>query len=96
MRVALTSMAEAEVAAAIDWYEAEAPGTGIRFLDEFDALLRRVANNPAQFPRLRGDVRRAGFPRFPYGLLFRTRHDVVEVFACFHVSRDRRSWQTRL
>jgi plasmid stabilization system protein ParE len=95
MRVALTSMAEADVAAALDWYEAEAPGISIRFLDEFDALLRRLASNPAQFPRIRGDVRRAGFPRFPCGLLFRIRRDVVEVFACFHVSRDPRSWQTR-
>jgi len=95
MRVTLTSMAEADVAAALDWYEAEAPGINIRFLDEFDALLQRLASNPAQFPHLRDDVQRAGFPHFPYGLLFRTRHDVVEVFACFHVSRDPRSWQAR-
>ena len=96
MRVVLTSATEADLAAVLDWYDAEAPGVGLLFLDEFDALLRRLAANPQQFLRVRGDVRRAGFRRFPYGLHFRVRHDVVEVIACLHASRAPLSWQARI
>ncbi len=95
MRVKLTSAAFADVARILDWYDAQAPGIGARFLNELDGLTLRLANNPAQFPAIRGDVRRAWFRRFPYALLFRIRPDIVEVFGCFHARRDPQSWQSR-
>lgn len=65
MWVRLTSQAEAELADALDWYGANAPREATRFLDEFEALSGRLAENPRQFPTLLGEVRRAGFRRFP-------------------------------
>lgn len=94
-RVFLTSAAEAELAAAVDWYDAHAPGTGAKVLDEYEALIDRLSINPRQFPLVHGDVRRAGFSHFPYGLFFRLNHDRVEVFACFHARRDPTLWRTR-
>jgi plasmid stabilization system protein ParE len=64
-------------------------------LDEFEKLLGRLAENPQQFPKIFADVRRAGFRRFPYGLIFRIGQERVEVFACFHARRDPRQWQDR-
>jgi len=61
MRVRFTSAAEAEVADALDWYTARAPGIAPGFLDEFQRLLRRLAENPSQFPTVEGEVRRAEF-----------------------------------
>ncbi|HEX4740021.1 MAG TPA: type II toxin-antitoxin system RelE/ParE family toxin [Caulobacteraceae bacterium] len=95
MRVRFTAAAEAELADARDWYEANAPRAVGRFLDEFEALTRRLAENPQQFPPVDGEARRAGFRRFPYGLFFRIGANGVEVFACFHASRDPRRWQDR-
>jgi plasmid stabilization system protein ParE len=65
-------------------------------LDDFEALTRRLAENPQQFPRVEGEVRRAGFRRFPYGLFFLIGADAVSVFACFHASRDPRRWHDRM
>ena len=95
MRVRLTPAAAAEVAEARDWYEAASPDTAARFVAEFETLTDRLAANPRQFSAVDGDVRRAGFRRFPYGLFFIITGDEVRVFACFHASRDPRRWQKR-
>ena len=96
MRVILTSATETDLTAVLNWYDVEAPGVGVRFLDEFEALLHRLAVNPRQFPLVRGEVRRAEFRRFPYGLHFRIGRDAVEIIACLHASRDPLSWQSRI
>jgi toxin ParE1/3/4 len=96
MRVRLTSAAEAELAAALDWYIANAPRETTRFLDECDVLIRRLGEDPRQFPIVLGEVRRAGFRRYPYDLFFVARREEVPVLACFHASRDPRRWQDRI
>jgi plasmid stabilization system protein ParE len=95
MRVRLTSAAEAELAEALEWYGTNAPGAAVRFLGEFERLLGHLAESLRQFPVIDGEVRRAGFRRFPYGLIFRIGAEQVEVFACFHARRDPRHWRTR-
>ncbi len=95
MRVVLTSAAQAELSAAVDWYEAHAPGMASRFLNEFDDLLERLAANPRQCPVVHRDLRRAGFRHFPYGLFFRLQTDAVVVIACFHAKRDPAQWRRR-
>ena len=45
-----TEAARAELIDAKDWYEAEAPGLGRRFRTEIDSVVRRMADNPRQFP----------------------------------------------
>jgi plasmid stabilization system protein ParE len=96
MRVRLTSAAEAELADALNWYATHAPREAQRFLDELEALTGRLAQNPNRFPRVFDEVRRAGFHRFPYGLFFVVRGEDVQVFACFHASRNPRRWQDRV
>lgn len=95
MRIVVTAEAEAELASARDWYDEQTPGTGMRFMTEYRVLLDRLADNPRQFQAIRGDVRRAGFRHFPYGLFFRLGAAEIEVFACFHASRRPRRWQRR-
>lgn len=96
MQVRFTAAAEAEVSDALDWYAKNAPREAQRFLDEFEVLTRRLAENAQQFPGILGEVRRAGFRRYPYGLFFVIRSAEVQVFACFHASRDPRRWQGRI
>lgn len=93
MRVRFTSAAEAEVAAAVDWYAERAPRSVLGFLDEFESLVRRIAENAHQFPAVEAQIRRAGFKRFPYGLFFVVGATDVEVFACLHAGRDPIRWQ---
>jgi len=92
MRVVLTAAARLDVTEAVGWYDTRLRETAERFIDEFDALVSRLSQNPWQFPTVDGDVRRAGFRRFPYGLFFCVRQERVEVLACFHASRNPRRW----
>jgi len=95
MRVILTAEAEADLVHTRDWYDTEAPGIGQRFMIEYRVLAEQLADNPRLYPVMRRDIRRAGFRRFPYGLFFRIRGEVVEIFACLHGSRSPRHWQHR-
>jgi toxin ParE1/3/4 len=78
-RVRVISAAEAELADAARWYKGQSLEAATRFLDEYERLLERLGENPLQFPRLRGELRRAGFRGFPYGLIYRIVLDEVEV-----------------
>jgi toxin ParE1/3/4 len=95
MEVRLTLEAHADVADALEWYEAQAPHVVSRFIDEYRALLAQLGRNPRLYPVVRASVRRAGFSDFPYGLFFRIGSDSVEVFGCIHAKRDPRRWQRR-
>jgi plasmid stabilization system protein ParE len=94
--VIFTQAARAELTAAQDWYEAEATGLGRRFRGEIDRTVRRIAENPRQFPLLFKTLRRARVKTFPYALFFSTTDDALIVVACFHGSRDPRRWQRRV
>jgi plasmid stabilization system protein ParE len=95
MRVVLTAAATEDLDRAARWYDRQAEGLAARFLDEYEALIARLADNPLLFPTIRGATHWAGFRRFPYGLFFRLRDHQVEVFACFHARRDPARWQRR-
>ena len=92
----LGQQAEDELYEAANWYEARSEGLGIALLDEVEALLDRVADNPRQFPAVYRDVHRALVRRFPYGVFFRVRQDgSVKVIAIMHVARRPERWQKR-
>ena len=96
MHVRLASPAQAELAAALEWYAAIQPSLSVRFLDEYEALLERLCENPWQFPVVHNSIRRAGFRHFPYGLFFRVNSAGAEIIACFHARRSSRRWQDRI
>jgi plasmid stabilization system protein ParE len=79
MRVVLTAAATADLDLATRWYDNQVEGLAARFLDEYEALLTRLGDNPLQFPAIRGTTHRAGFRHFPYGLFFRLRDHQVGV-----------------
>jgi plasmid stabilization system protein ParE len=95
MQVRLASPAQTELADALEWYASIHPSLAVRFLDEYELLLKRLRENPWQFPTVRNSVRRAVFRHFPYGLFYRVRSVEVEIIACFHARRSPRRWQDR-
>lgn len=61
----LTREAEADLAEAFDYYEAQLPGLGHEFVATVEHQLERVVENPAQYQVLHRGVRRAVVRRFP-------------------------------
>lgn len=93
--VVFRQQARREFDAAGEWYEKEHPGLGLEFLAEIDALLKRIAEHPHQFPALYRDVRKAVAKRFPYCVYFRQRDRRIVVLAVFHSARNPVEWQRR-
>jgi plasmid stabilization system protein ParE len=95
-RIALRPEAEAEIAESIDWYEARGKGLGSEFLRAVDAAIANVVRNPAAYPIVLGEVRRAPVRRFPYSVIYTADTEELLVIACFHTHRDPKRWQERL
>ncbi len=66
----VSSRAEADLAAAFDWYQARVPGLGTDFVQCVDATVEIVRRSPQLFRRRHGEYRLAPTPRFPYAVYF--------------------------
>lgn len=69
-RLVVQRQSDMDIQAAALWYEDQQTGLGMRFLNELNEVFRRIENNPKQFPKLEGEVRRALLRHFPYGVYF--------------------------
>lgn len=83
----LTSIAETDIAEAADFYEAQRAGLGAEFLDEVDATVDRVRQDPQAYGHQEGQVRVKLVHRFPYALYYRESHEEILILAVAHTSR---------
>lgn len=90
MNVSFTRAAEADLVAAIQWYEDQREGLGVRFAERVDEAVAVIAANPLTFPKVIGDARRIGLRKFPYNLWYRVEPDESIVIGCIHAKRDAR------
>ena len=95
LRVLVEPEAEADVAAAFEWYETQSSGLGSEFLAEVALLLESIEESAEQYPVVYGRTRRALVRRFPFGVFYIVEPDLVAVTACIHCRRDPRRWQLR-
>jgi toxin ParE1/3/4 len=88
--------ADRELIDAARFYESSQRGLGSDFLDELEAKLNSVVENPEQFGVLEGDVRVAPLRRFPYGILFSIEPDEILIVAVMHLHRRPGYWIHRV
>ena len=88
--------AERDVAEARDWYEDRSPGLGGQFVDEVDAAVQRLRENPRGYQVVYRGARRILLRRFPYKLVYVVRKDDIVVVACSHGARDPQHWIGRV
>ncbi len=98
MRSRLHPEADAELGAAVRWYQNDYPGRGWRFYDAVTDELARIREAPLSFPfwRRRSDVRACVVPRFPFTIYFVAEAERVMVYAVAHDKRRPGYWQKRL
>ena len=96
MNIRILSCAEQEFVEAVDYYNEQSPGLGYEFAAEVKASLERIAFFPEAWAKFSGRSRRCKTKRFPYGILYQVRGDLVLVGAIMHLGRDPRRWQDRL
>jgi len=91
-RLKLSSRALRETGEAQEWYELQSPGLGEEFIAAMELQLKRLEQAPLLYAEVIPNVRRALLPRFPYGLFYAVRGDLVHVLAVLHDARNPGRW----
>ena len=91
-RLKFSSRALRETGEAQAWYELQSPGLGDEFIAAIELQLKRLEQAPLLYAEVIPKVRRALLPRFPYGLFFSVRDDLVHVLAVLHDARNPKNW----
>jgi plasmid stabilization system protein ParE len=85
----LRRVAAQEFDDSIAYYENKREGLGQEFRAAIEQLFQRIADNPAQFRKVSGDVRRAVVTRrFPFVIHFLIESERIVILSVFHASRD--------
>lgn len=88
MKYRLLGPADSELAEASQWYEAQAAGLGLEFLDEFQAVMSRVMRFPEAWSKVGARHRRCLFRRFPYAVLYSHTEAEILVAGVIDLRRD--------
>ena len=96
MKLSFLEAAEAELQAAMGYYNLQKPGLGQEFLAEIKATVGRIANFPEAWQPLSQRTRRCLSRRFPYGVIYQIRDDEILIIAVSHLHQKPMYWQDRL
>ena len=94
-RLRLQSIAEAEVAEALEWYRQRSATAAQDFVAAVDQTLRRIEQDPESPPLV---SKTSGGPcclASPYAIYYRVFPDVVTVVGVIHGRRHPRRWRRR-
>jgi plasmid stabilization system protein ParE len=96
MRIEFLEVARAEYRATVDYYDGESPGLGGRFANEIARTLARIVAFPDAWQKLSRRTRRCRTERFPSGVVYQKRGDLILVVAVMHLRREPGYWGKRL
>jgi toxin ParE1/3/4 len=91
-RLKFSGRAVRELGEAYEWYETQSPGLGSEFELAFELQLKRLEQVPRLYPEILPGVRRTLLPRFPYGVFYVVKDDLVHVLGVIHTARSPARW----
>jgi len=95
MDVEFLSQAEKELDDGINYYEALTPNLGNDFLHEVHLAIERIRLYPNAWQQISNRTRRCLIKRFPYGVIYQIRKDVILIIAVAHLHRKPGYWNKR-
>jgi plasmid stabilization system protein ParE len=96
MRVEIHPIAAVELQDTIAWYGVHSFDASESFEREFNAAVSRIIDFPTAFSRSSSHTRRCQLHRFPYGIVYRIRGEVITIIAVTHLHRRPGYWKDRL
>ncbi len=91
-RLKFSARALREIGEARTWYETQSSGLGEEFVAAIALQLKRLEQAPLLYAEVIPKVHRALLPRFPYGLFYVVRQDLIYVLAVLHDARNPSQW----
>jgi len=73
---------------AYEWYEAQKPGLGERFLEVLSSVFEKIRVHPERYGKVKRSYRQVRLHRFPYVVVYEIMGDSIVVFTVFHTSRN--------
>ena len=96
MVVKFLAPAQAELTEAVAYYHSQEPGLGSRFANEVRRTIERILQYPEAWSSISKRTRRCRTNKFPYGIIYQIRGDVLLIVAVMHLHREPRTWKSRL
>lgn len=93
--IVVQPQAEADLAAAFDWYQQRKPGLGFELLDEAETSISSLSEQPFRHQCRYRDARTARLRRFPYVVIYTVRESSVFVLGVVHERRHPRVFRQR-
>ena len=91
-RLKFSTRALHEIGEAQEWYELQSHGLGEEFIAALELQLKRLEQAPLHYAEVIPNVRRTLLPRFPYGLFYVVRGNLIHILAVLHNARNPRRW----
>ncbi len=88
------ALREADAAAA--FYQDKQSGLGKRFLENLEDAASRIARSPYLYRKIEGNIRKCKLPHFPYAVIYRIRHESIEIIALMHLRQSPGYWKFRI
>jgi plasmid stabilization system protein ParE len=96
MTFRFSSAAHTEISSALEYYEEQEKGLGLKFLNELEAAIGRVVAMPHAWKALSPRTRRCLLHRFPFGVIYQIMGDEILIVAVMDLRRDPESWRNLL
>lgn len=88
--------ADAEFDKVVDYYEKCQLGLGIAFAEEVYATIARIIEYPRAWMSMSKQTRRCLVNRFPYGVIFQVKSDMLRIIAVADLHRRPGYWRDRV
>lgn len=96
MKIDFLDPAKFELIEAIAYYNDQSEGLGFEFAGEVQKTIERIVQYPNAWSSLSQRTRRCRMKRFPYGLIYQIRTDMILIVAIMHFHRNPKAWKARL
>jgi hypothetical protein len=95
MKLSFHPDAVLEFEAAIGYYEELQTGLGLEFAEEVCSTITRITEYPDAWSKLSSNTRRCIAHRFPYGIIYQAKQDVIRIIAVANLQRRPDYWKER-
>ena len=96
MRFLFHPQADDEFDQAVRYYENCQLGLGLEFAEEVYAAVARIAEYPEAWSPMSKNTRRCLVNRFPFGVIFQIKNDILRIIAVANLHRRPGYWKDRI